>query len=126
MKVKVNLKLKSKEENYEKELFGSYRGNKICFIDDKVRVSLTLGEVTTMRRVSNEYEIVLNFKDNTTLKGTYNLKKLNYNLPIDIKTNTMYIDSGQLKVDYEISSENIQMDNFIFEIKYEVIEWKII
>ena len=66
----------------------------------------------------------LNFKDNTTLKGTYNLKKLNYNLPIDIKTNTMYIDSGQLKVDYEISSENIQMDNFIFEIKYEVIEWK--
>ena len=65
MKVKVNLKLKSKEENYEKELFGSYRGNKICFIDDKVRVSLTLGEVTTMRRVSNEYEIVLNFKDNT-------------------------------------------------------------
>ena len=125
-KVKIKLKLMSQSENYEKELMGTYRGNKLYFLDDKVKVTITFAEIVTMRRVSNEYEIILNFKENKILKGIYDLKKLNYNLPIDIKTNTMYIDSGQFKVDYELSSENVQMDKFLFEINYEVVEWKII
>ena len=121
-KVKIKLKLISQSENYEKELMGTYRGNKLYFLDEKVKVTITFAEIVTMRRVSNEYEIVLNFKENEILKGIYDLKKLNYNLPIDIKTNTMYIDSGQFKVDYELSSENVQMDKFLFEINYEVVE----
>ena len=121
-KVKIKLKLISQSENYEKELMGTYRGNKLYFLDEKVKVTITFDETVTMRRVSNEYEIVLNFKENEILKGIYDLKKLNYNLPIDIKTNTMYIDSGQFKVDYELSSENVQMDKFLFEINYEVVE----
>mgnify|MGYP003421850013 FL=1 len=121
-KVKIKLKLISQSENYEKELMGTYRGNKLYFLDDKVKVTITFAEIVTMRRVSNEYEIILNFKENKILKGIYDLKKLNYNLPIDIKTNTMYIDSGQFKVDYELSSENVQMDKFLFEINYEVVE----
>lgn len=121
-KVKIKLKLISQSENYEKELMGTYRGNKLYFLDERVKVTITFAEIVTMRRVSNEYEIVLNFKENETLKGIYDLKKLNYNLPIDIKTNTMYIDSGQFKVDYELSSENVQMDKFLFEINYEVVE----
>lgn len=121
-KVKIKLKLMSQSENYEKELMGTYRGNKLYFLDDKVKVTITFAEIVTMRRVSNEYEIILNFKENKILKGIYDLKKLNYNLPIDIKTNTMYIDSGQFKVDYELSSENVQMDKFLFEINYEVVE----
>lgn len=125
-KVKIKLKLISQSENYEKELMGTYRGNKLYFLDEKVKVTITFAETVTMRRVSNEYEIVLNFKEKEILKGIYDLKKLNYNLPIDIKTNTMYIDSGQFKVDYELSSENVQMDKFLLEINYEVVEWKII
>lgn len=121
-KVKIKIKLISQSENYEKELMGTYRGNKLYFLDEKVKVTITFDETVTMRRVSNEYEIVLNFKENEILKGIYDLKKLNYNLPIDIKTNTMYIDSGQFKVDYELSSENVQMDKFLFEINYEVVE----
>lgn len=121
-KVKIKLKLMSQSENYEKELMGTYRGNKLYFLDEKVKVTITFAEIVTMRRVSNEYEIILNFKENKILKGIYDLKKLNYNLPIDIKTNTMYIDSGQFKVDYELSSENVQMDKFLFEINYEVVE----
>lgn len=125
-KVKIKTKLSSQTENYEKQLLGTYRGNKLYFLDDKVKVTITLDEIVTMRRVSNEYEIILKFKENEILRGIYDLKKLNYNLPIDIKTNKMYIDSGQFKVDYELSSENVQMDKFLFEINYEVIEWKTI
>lgn len=121
-KVKIKLKLVSKNENYEKELMGTYRGNKLYFLDDKVKVSIIFDEIVTMRRVSSEYEIILKFKENEILKGIYDLKKLNYNLPIDIKTNTMYIGSGQFKVDYELSSEDVQMDKFLFEINYEVLE----
>ncbi|MBQ4634732.1 MAG: hypothetical protein IJB71_05240 [Bacilli bacterium] len=121
-KVKIKTKLSSQTENYEKQLLGTYRGNKLYFLDDKVKVTITLDEIVTMRRVSNEYEIILKFKENEILRGIYDLKKLNYNLPIDIKTNKMYIDSGQFKVDYELSSENVQMDKFLFEINYEVIE----
>lgn len=122
-KVKIKLKLASASENYEKSLMGTYRGNKLYFLDEKVKVTVTFtDDVITMRRLSNEYEIILNFKKNSILKGIYNLKKLNYDLPIDIKTNTMYIDSGQFKVDYELSSENVQMDKFLFEINYEVVE----
>ena len=121
-KVKIKLKLISQSENYEKELMGTYRGNKLYFLDEKVKVTITFAEIVTMRRVSTEYEITLNFKEKEKLRGIYDLKKLNYNLPIDIKTNTMYIDSGQFKVDYELSSENVQMDKFLFEINYEVVE----
>ena len=98
------------------------RGNKIHFVDDKVKVTITFDEIVTMRRNSSEYEIVLNFKNGSKLEGIYNLKKLNYNLPIDINTNTMYIDSGQFKVDYELSSDGVKMDDFLFELSYEVIE----
>ena len=125
-KLKIKLRLKNSNEDLSKEIIGLKRGNKIHFLDDKVKVTLTLDEIVSLRRVSNEYEIVLNFKENEKLSGIYNLKKLNYNLPIDIKTNTMYIDSGQFKVDYELYSDQVKMDSFLFEINYEVIEWKII
>ena len=121
-KIKINLKLKNSNENLSKEIIGLKRGNKIHFLDDKVRVTISFGEITCMRRVSNEYEIILNFKESEKIKGIYNLKKLNYNLPIDIKTNNLYIDSGQFKVDYEIYSDNVKMDDFLFELDYEVIE----
>ena len=120
-KIKINLKLKSKEENLVKEIIGLKRGNKIHFVDDKVKVTITFDDIVTMRRNSNEYEIVLRFQENAKLKGIYNLKKLNYNLPIDIKTNKMYIGSGQFKVDYEIISDEVKMDRFLFELNYEVI-----
>ena len=121
-KIKINLKLKNSKEDLNKEIIGLKRGNKIHFLDDKVKVTITFDEIVTMRRNSNEYEIVFNFKNNSKLNGIYNLKKLNYNLPIDIKTNTMYIDSGQFKVDYELSSDGVKMDDFLFELNYEVIE----
>lgn len=121
-KIKINLKLKNSNEDLTKEIIGLKRGNKIHFVDDKVKVTITFDEIVTMRRNSSEYEIVLNFKNGSKLEGIYNLKKLNYNLPIDIKTNTMYIDSGQFKVDYELSSDGVKMDDFLFELSYEVIE----
>ncbi len=121
-KVKINLILTSNKENYEKTLLGTYRGNKLYFLDDSVHVTITLGDEVEMKRVSNEYEIMLKFKDNEIKEGIYNLKKLKFYLPIDIKTNKMYIDSGHLKIDYEISSESVEMDKFLLEIKYEVIE----
>ena len=123
-KIKINLKLKNSKEDLNKEIIGLKRGNKIHFVDDKVKVTITFDDIVTMRRNSNEYEIVLKFKKGTKLEGIYNLKKLNYNLPIDIITNTMYIDSGQFKVDYELSSDGVKMDDFLFELNYEVIEWR--
>jgi len=125
-KIKIKLKLKNSNEDLTKEIIGLKRGNKIHFLDDKVKVTITFDEIVTMRRNSSEYEIIINFKKDSKLEGIYNLKKLNYNLPIDIKTNTMYIDSGQFKVDYEITSDGVKMDDFLFELNYEVIEWKII
>lgn len=125
-KIKINLKLKNSKEDLEKEIFGLKRGNKIHFLDDKVKVTITFDDIVTMRRNSSEYEIVLKFKEGSKLEGIYDLKKLNYNLPIDIKTNTMYIGSGQFKVDYELTSDGVKMDDFLFELNYEVIEWKII
>ena len=121
-KLKINLRLKNSKEDLEKEIIGLKRGNKIHFLDDKVKVTITFDEIVTMRRNSSEYEIILNFKNGAKLEGIYNLKKLNYNLPIDIKTNTMYIGSGQFKVDYELSSDGVKMDDFLFELNYEVIE----
>lgn len=119
--IKINLKLISSKEKLEKTLTGLKRGNKLHFLDGKVKVTITFGEFVTIRRNSPEYEIILNFKENEDLKGVYNLKKLNYELPIDIKTNTMYIDSGQFKVRYELSSDNVKMDEFSFELNYEEI-----
>lgn len=121
-KIKINLKLKNSKEDLEKEIFGLKRGNKIHFLDDKVKVTITFDDIVTMRRNSSEYEIVLKFKEGSKLEGIYDLKKLNYNLPIDIKTNTMYIGSGQFKVDYELTSDGVKMDDFLFELNYEVIE----
>ena len=121
-KIKINLKLKNSKEDLKKEIFGLKRGNKIHFLDDKVKVTITFDDIVTMRRNSSEYEIILKFKENEKLEGIYNLKKLNYNLPIDIKTNKMYIGSGQFKVSYELSSDGVKMDNFLIELKYEVIE----
>ena len=121
-KVKIKLRLKNSNEDLTKELIGLKRGNKLHFLDDKVRVTITFDEIITMRRNSNEYEIVLNFKENENLKGIYDLKKLNYNLPIDIKTNKLYIGSGQLKVDYELYSDEVKMDDFNIELYYEVIK----
>ena len=120
-KVRINLKLKNSNEDLNKEIIGLKRGNKIHYIDDSVKVTITFDDIVTIRRNSKEYEIILKFKESEKLDGIYNLKKLNYNLPIDIKTNKMYIDSGQFKVDYELTSDGVKMDDFLFELKYEVI-----
>ena len=121
-KIKINLNLKNSKENLSKTIIGHKRGNKLHFLDDDVKVTITVEEIITMRRVSNEYEIILKFKEGEIKSGIYNLKKLNYNLPIDIKTNNLYIDSGQIKVDYELTSDGVKMDRFLFELNYEVIE----
>ena len=62
-KLKIKLRLKNSNEDLSKEIIGLKRGNKIHFLDDKVKVTLTLDEIVSLRRVSNEYEIVLNFKE---------------------------------------------------------------
>lgn len=121
-KIKLQMFLDSNGEKHEKKLLGTKRGNHIYFVDDKVKVTIEFGDIITMRRRSLDYEIFLKFKENETLDGIYNLIKENYNLPIDIKTNKMYIDSGQFVVDYEIRTENVEMGKFVFELKYEVIE----
>lgn len=121
-KIKINLHLKNANEDLRKTIIGKKIGSKIHYLDDKVKVTITFGEMVTMRRFSKEYEITMNFKEGETLPGTYDLKKLNYKLPIDIKTNKMYIGSGQFRVSYELSSDEVQMDHFDFELSYEVIE----
>ncbi len=121
-KIKINLKLKNSKEDLNKEIIGTTRGNKIHFLDDAVKVTITFDEIVTMRRNSSEYEIVLKFKEGEKIGGVYNLKKLNYNLPIDIKTNKMYIGSGLFKVNYELTSDGVKMDDFLLELQYEVID----
>lgn len=101
-----------------KKVTGIKNDNKITYFDDNMTVTILLnGNTITMKRVSDEYNLILTFKDHVDTKGQYFLNNFNLWLPLDIFTDKILVSEKMLEINYQIEDTR-----FNFRIDFEVIK----
>lgn len=107
IKVKTALNNLTLKENHNNNVNGILKDDTVIYYDNKIKMSLNFKE-RVLRRRSNDYEIILDFKKNKCFYIMNNNK-----ITLDIKVNEIRDD---FYVDYEIEDNHI-----IYSINYEVI-----
>lgn len=122
---KIKCKLLLKENNsiiIDNEYFlGIKTNNKISYKENNILVTiLVLDNKIVMKRVSDEYEITLEFQDQTNTQGKYFANSCNLLLPLNIFTDKILVSDQEIIINYQIKDSQ-EPTNFYFKISYEVI-----
>lgn len=101
-----------------KQVIGIKSYNKITFKDDNITVTILIEDnKIIMKRISNEYQLILEFEDKKDTHGKYFLNNYNLWLPLDIFTDKIVVSENNIEINYYLDKTN-----FNFKIKFEVIE----
>lgn len=121
-KVHISTKLNSSENGITQyEGFGILDGNRLIFYEDNVKVVINLKEsVLELERTTNEYTIFLSFENSLTKNGIYDIKCDSMQIPIEVITNILNIQDGDIYIDYNLVLGGVNQGNFVYDIKYEV------
>lgn len=116
-KILLKVSLKSKNEMHIFKGKGIKKDNKINYNDNGVMTVLTLGEVIYLER-KDDFNLKLGFQLNQKIKGTYTLPEG----VIDTETYTKEIKftKNGIKINYDLTINNIFIDNFLFNLKYTI------
>lgn len=118
-KIKINSSLINFDgkENYNYNNLGIIKNNKVIYIDNDINTSLDLCNLI-LKRTSNEYEILLDFKNK---KGYYRVDNLNctFNLKIEIKK--IIEKDKYLCIEYSLFIDNTHLGIYKYKFSYEVI-----
>lgn len=118
-KIKINSSLINIDgkENYNYNNLGIIKNNKVIYVDNDINMSLDLYHLI-LKRTSNEYEILLDFKNN---KGYYKIDNLNctFNLKIEIKK--IIEKDRYLYIEYGLFINNTHLGKYKYKFSYEVI-----
>lgn len=123
-KVKCLINLKENDKIiFDNEIFfGIKLKNKISYKENEIMVTIFVYDNRIiMKRVAKNYEINLQFVENTNTTSKYFLNNGNLWLPLDTFTDTILVDDSNIRVKYILKLDN-EPTQFLFEIKYEVIE----
>lgn len=120
-KIKIKTKLKTKENNLNREVKGLIKDHKITFIEDHIKVNIYLqNNALKIVRSTNDYQIVLNFKKFLTISGKYDIKDIGI---LDLKTETkeLIIQKNKIYIEYILYINDENLGYNIYEIEYEAI-----
>jgi uncharacterized beta-barrel protein YwiB (DUF1934 family) len=121
-KIKINSSLKTKDDIILKELLGIYFDNKIVYKEENINVTILLEDnKIKLSRVTDEYEIIIDFIRNKKTEGVYYIKSHQLKMDLCVKTNILDIKDNKIVIEYELNLNGEDMGIFKFEIKYEVI-----
>lgn len=112
---KINLKIEliGPEENINLITSGIKNKNKIIYMENNIKVSITLlKNELNIKRICNEYEVELNLKNK--VKTISNYKLFGSSKIFRLETFTNFLDIGDNKIDVDY---NLEGNNFKFTIE---------
>lgn len=117
MKINIKATLNNKKENHLFKGKAIKNKNVITYKDNNILTKIKLDDTITIKRKS-EYIVLLNFKKNTKLKGSYITKYGN----IKIETNTKNIikDENSIKIIYDLIINDEYVDTFTYYCEYSI------
>lgn len=123
-KIKCVINLEEKENTVfdNKVFYGVKIGNKITYQEDKIMVTIfACDNKIIMKRVDNDYQILLEFEEGKKSIGKYFINNGNLWLPLDTFTDKILVDDSSIRIEYQLKLDN-KPTKFLFEVQYEVIE----
>lgn len=118
----VNLKENDKFVFKNKIFFGVKTENKISYKENEIMVTIfEYDNKIIMKRVAKDYEINLQFVENTNTTGKYFINNGNLWLPLYTFTDKILVDDSSIIIEYKLNLEE-EPTKLLLEIKYEVIE----
>ena len=122
IKCVVNLKENENIVFNNNVFYGVKTGNKITYQEDKIMVTILISDnKIIVKRVENDYQILLEFEQQKNNTSKYFINNDNLWLPLDTFTDKILVDDSSIRIKYELKLDN-KPTKFLFEIQYEVIE----
>lgn len=105
-KKQIEVLLKTGEETLKLNVSALIIDNIIKYRDNDVLVSIELSDdYVVMKRENNEYQLILKFKYNEKLFGSYLLKDNNICFDLEILTKSLNIEKNYVSIIYELNDE---------------------
>lgn len=122
-RIHVSTKLNSSENGIDTyDGYGILNDGKIIFYEGNVKVSIEYKDnALNLERSSDQYRIILSFKNSLTNDGMYDIKCDSMYIPISVMTNSLEVSNGKIHVEYSLSLSGESQGDFIYDIEYEVI-----
>lgn len=122
-KVKVSAILNSINDGITKfDGIGILKDNELIFFENNVKVVITFDDrLLTLKRICDEYTILLQFENSLTKDGNYDIKSDSIQVPIKTCTSCLEIADKKIHIEYELMLGGIDQGKFIYDIDYEVI-----
>ncbi len=117
MKVKINAKIKNKNENNSFNGYGIKNKNIITYNDNNIITKITLDNIITIERKA-EYTLIIKLKEGINLEGTYKTKYGNFK--IETFTKEIKKEKNKLKIVYDLKINNEYIDTFTYKLEYSI------
>lgn len=115
-KIKGRLNISSTDgEDYNNNVVGVLENKEYTFLDGDTKTIVKVNEKgLIIKRDNKEISIIMEFKNNKKIKGTYEIKRLRQVLSLETYTKKLKIDKNNIFVIYDLYINNVYGGNFIF------------
>lgn len=115
-KIKGRLNISSTDgEDYNNNVVGVLENKEYTFFDGDTKTIVEENEKgLIIKRDNKEISIIMEFKNNKKIKGTYEIKRLRQVLSLETYTKKLKIDKNNIFVIYDLYINNVYSGNFIF------------
>lgn len=102
---------------------GIIKNNEIVFYENSVKVVISIfNNSIKIKRVTDEYTLLLEFDDSLTKEGIYDIKGGSIQIPVKISTSFLGIMEGSLHIEYVLELGGSNQGKFVYDVNYEVIK----
>lgn len=101
--------------------FGLLKNNEIVFYENDIKVVITIfANSLQLKRIHEQYTIVLSFENTLTNEGIYDIKCDSMQIPVETTTNALDIKDGFIHIEYGLTLGGVDQGTFVYDVKYEV------
>lgn len=112
----LEIVLITNDNTIKSNISGIVIDNSIKYNDDGVMVVLNINDNNiSMTRTTDEYQLILNFKENEHRLGNYILNENNMKLDISVYTKKLIIDENKINIVYILNDEEREYSLLIKE-----------
>lgn len=120
-KIKVKTHLHGPDTNSVVESLGIVHDQKLFYQENDIKVIVTRqGGNVTLERIHQQYHLTLNFSDQQTTMGRYQLQHYAGEIPLYITTYRLQVSDQKLEIDYHLTIGEEDRGHFTFLLEYEV------
>ena len=121
MKINIIENIISGDEKYIFDTTGIIDDNKLEFdeLNTKVKIVLNKDNII-LERIDLDKEIKINFSFDDSY-GFYYFKEFDLKKELQVFTNEIFFNESEIRIDYDLKMDNVDMGNFKINIKFSNI-----